>query len=259
MSYRTSGINPEKVTLVFIHGLSGSLSAWYPYEESLGKDFNIVTMDIRGHGKSEHPDVFEGYGPGASADDIYALITMLGAKNIVVISHSFGTVIALELLRSYSDIAIGAIFLSAVYGLQRRPLSMLLRRGSAMFAGLLSNLHMRTLGSRTDYSRYTPASDWDLRRIVADVRHTGLRSYIFSFRHIAMKDRDAEWAELHLPILLIHGTRDSYIPVRFAEELQKKLPHAKLHLIEGGNHILPLNHVAEIESCIREFAGGLRV
>ena len=37
--------------MVFVHGVSGSSSAWWPYEKIFENKYNILTFDIRGHGK----------------------------------------------------------------------------------------------------------------------------------------------------------------------------------------------------------------
>ena len=49
--YRHGEIKNERQTLVFIHGLLGSSSAWRPYEARFGTDYNLLFFDLRGHGK----------------------------------------------------------------------------------------------------------------------------------------------------------------------------------------------------------------
>lgn len=43
---------------------------------------------------------------------------------------------------------------------------------------------------------------------------------------------------LSLPIHFLHGTKDADVPVEIAHMLRRKLPHAALTLIEGGDHRL---------------------
>jgi pimeloyl-ACP methyl ester carboxylesterase len=43
---------------------------------------------------------------------------------------------------------------------------------------------------------------------------------------------------LTCPVHLLHGTKDEDVPIEFAHLLREKIPHAQLHIIEGGDHRL---------------------
>ena len=81
--YRISRNFPQKPTLVFVHGLSGSSSAWKKYEEKFEKQYNVLTFDLRGHGKSEKQRQLRDYEIRHFADDIHELVTHLNIKNFV--------------------------------------------------------------------------------------------------------------------------------------------------------------------------------
>ena len=51
--YRTNEFKSDRLTLVFVHGVSGSSSAWLPYEKIFENKYNVLTYDIRGHGLSK--------------------------------------------------------------------------------------------------------------------------------------------------------------------------------------------------------------
>ena len=51
--YRTNEFKADRLILVFIHGVSGSSSSWWTYEKIFENKYNILTYDIRGHGKSK--------------------------------------------------------------------------------------------------------------------------------------------------------------------------------------------------------------
>jgi len=257
MSYRVNAILPERRTLLFIHGLSGSLSAWYSYEEAFSKDFNMITVDLLGHGLSDRPRELENYAPNASAERIAALIDALGVRDVVLVSHSYGTIVALELVRLHAARFAGAIFMAAVYHIKTQRLAWLMRIIVPCLAFVLTPFPAVGHDRRTDYSRFVPAPDWSLRRFVNDVKNMGIRSYFFSFRHVYMRDWDSEWLKLKLPTLFLHGSHDSFVSVNSVRELSNHLTGSRLLVIKGGNHILPLNNVPEMTSAIREFAVAL--
>ena len=110
--------------------------------------------------------------------------------------------------------------------------------------------------ARTDYARFYPTPDYSVSRIGTDILNMGLRSYLRSLRVVFEQNYNPHWPELTCPALLMHGNRDSIMPVAHARELAKVLKNSKLIELSGANHILVLNNIkevaAEIEKSVRE-------
>ncbi len=47
-------VSPEKDWVIFIHGAGGSSSIWYRQIRAFKAEYNILLLDLRGHGKSKH-------------------------------------------------------------------------------------------------------------------------------------------------------------------------------------------------------------
>lgn len=75
-------------TLLFIHGLSSNLDAWYKNIKELKKHYTCVAVDLPGYGKSSKPNV--SYTPTYFAEIIKKFITVQKLKNIIVVGHSMG-------------------------------------------------------------------------------------------------------------------------------------------------------------------------
>ena len=50
--------------------------------------------------------------------------------------------------------------------------------------------------------------------------------------------------ELQMPVLIIHGDRDTRIPIECGRSLRAAIPHARLHIIPGAEHGLMTNAAA---------------
>ena len=48
-------LDPDKSTLVFIHGAGGSAETWAPQVEGLSDRANTIAVDLPGHGQSKGP------------------------------------------------------------------------------------------------------------------------------------------------------------------------------------------------------------
>jgi pimeloyl-ACP methyl ester carboxylesterase len=256
IAYRTNARKAERLTLVFIHGFSGSASAWQPFEEKLQSEYNIITFDVRGHGFSVHPNTFEGYSVEKSVRDIHALLQHLHIPRCILISHSLGTLIALRFTISHPAFVEKAIFLSPVYGIEKlwrvRATRLLVWHAAALMRALHFFVFMKR-GRRTAYATFRGTGDWSLSRMYTDITNMGIRSALWSLAQIYAQRSDDIWKKISAPTLLIHGEHDSVIPLHNVRTLATHMPHVQLEVVAGGNHILVLNNIDEVIQDITSF------
>ena len=55
LSYRRHFLSPGHEWVVFVHGAGGSSSIWYRQVREFRKAFNVLLIDLRGHGDSQPP------------------------------------------------------------------------------------------------------------------------------------------------------------------------------------------------------------
>lgn len=254
IAYRSNGLLPNRPTLVLIHGLSGSLSAWYPFETELNSELNLVTVDLVGHGLSRKPKNYKEYSITAHALAIEQLLTHLSVNDFILLSHSLGTLVALELFTRKAIRPSALIFLSPTYQLCSVRLSWITRMFARMGAALFGVLpyDSRTIG-RTDYTKFPKSGDWNVPRMCSDLTNTSLRSYFYSFSSLYEFDDEPKWATIHVPTLIMHGRKDSLVPLQQALRLHEKIGHSRLIILDDADHIIPLNNVLDVCDAIREF------
>src|SRR5882757_7719842 len=90
IAYRTNEFDKSKKILVFVHGLSGTCSAWEPFERELAPVYNLVTYDLRGHGLSKKYTASADYAIKNFADDLHALLEHLHIDRFELVAHSMG-------------------------------------------------------------------------------------------------------------------------------------------------------------------------
>ena len=113
--YRVAG-QPEGVPVVFLHGGPGEGSQAFQAVggPALEKTQRLVYLDQRGAGRSDRPKDARYYSIALLVDDIEALRLRLGVPRIVVLGHSFGTILALEYARRYPDHTAAVVLAAAV-------------------------------------------------------------------------------------------------------------------------------------------------
>jgi pimeloyl-ACP methyl ester carboxylesterase len=84
--YRTGG--GDKPSPVLVHGLTDNGLCWTRTAEALEKEYDLIMLDARGHGRSDAP--LTGYTPEDRAADLAGLIEALGLDHPCLIGHSMG-------------------------------------------------------------------------------------------------------------------------------------------------------------------------
>ena len=94
--------------LVLLHGLASTCRIWDFVAPLLAKDFAVIAADQRGHGDSGKPE--QGYDFARVGRDVEALLEGRSIHRPVLIGHSWGADVALELAVARPDLLQGIVF-----------------------------------------------------------------------------------------------------------------------------------------------------
>ena len=98
-------VEGQGTPVVLIHGMTlDAESQWADAGiiKALSKDYRVIAMDCRGHGKSDKPHEPEAYGI-EMVEDVCRLLDHLKIKKAHVVGYSLGSSVALKLLVSHPD------------------------------------------------------------------------------------------------------------------------------------------------------------
>lgn len=105
--------NRSGPTVLLLHGLGMQSAIWAPQVEGLAQDYDVVTPDMLGHGKSTLPPadpLLSDY-----AEQVRSLMDALGIARAHVAGHSMGALISLELALAYPQRVISLAPLTGIY------------------------------------------------------------------------------------------------------------------------------------------------
>lgn len=107
---------------MLLHGLASNCRFWDLAAPFLIRNFTVVALDQRGHGSSDKP--VDGYDSATVADDLLGFLQAIGAERPLIVGHSWGGNVALELAARHPSVPRalclvdgGLIELSAVPGM----------------------------------------------------------------------------------------------------------------------------------------------
>lgn len=203
-------------SVILLHGHGGNKDTLLPLAHMLHPQFNILMLDLRGHGESEGRRTTIGY---EERLDVHAAVDLLverGLGPVGIFGMSMGA--ATAILAAAEDERIVAIVADSPYGRLRWAIAQAARRRGypSVVAPILA-----TLGC------------W------ATALHLGFP--IRAFDPVEVMHRIAP-----RPILLMHGVEDDVIPVRSAYTLYSRAGAGReLWLIDGLKHCQALDEAYE--------------
>ena len=89
--------------LLFLHGTGCDASDWIPVTKNLAHNQRCIALNFRGHGQSSVPT--QSFTLGSLAEDVGHLANHLGFHELVIVGHSLGGMVAMEVARRSSSVA----------------------------------------------------------------------------------------------------------------------------------------------------------
>ncbi len=105
LHYSTYILNESADWVTFIHGAGGSSAIWFKQIRDFSKTFNVLLIDLRGHGKSKNPkyDKLKRYSFDLIGDEVIEVLDHLRIQQSHFVGISLGTIIIREISERYPD------------------------------------------------------------------------------------------------------------------------------------------------------------
>ncbi|MDP9233925.1 MAG: alpha/beta hydrolase [Actinomycetota bacterium] len=259
---------------VFVHSSAMRTDVWHYQMPGIG-GHRLVFYDLRGHGLS-HPKGTAPFTIKQLAQDLLAVMDDAELQEAVIVGHSIGGMIALELCKEQPELmgsrikglvlanttyrpaaeslGIGGAAVSRLERLTRRPFDVLGSQSVPIdrLRGVLppSDLFFMAVSLAT-FGPSASAGQIDL--IYDMMSETGsdiLFDLIKSYRHFDVRDF---LGQVTVPALVIAGTHDRLTMPANSVHLAEHMPLAELRLLEGCGHMSMLERHAEFNSMLAAF------
>lgn len=219
--------------VLLIHGLGSSLRDWEHQVGALAAQHRVLTVDLRGHGRSTRklPITIAGF-----AADLRALLAALDIRSAYVAGISLGASVAFQIAVDYPDVVDGLVIIN---GSPEGP-STDNPTHVAELAWRIQSVReqgMRGIG-RMLAQRLLPAPEHEADRAVFTERwaENDPEMYLASMSAITNWTARDRLGSLTCPCVVISGDRD-YTPVAFKDAYLRELPRAELVVIPDSGHM----------------------
>jgi pimeloyl-ACP methyl ester carboxylesterase len=225
-------VRAARTTLVFVHGTPGSAAAFHAQMVHSFPFRSLLAYDRPGFGGSSgrEPASYLSY----QSETLVRLVQMISTPQVILVGHSYGCPVALDAALHLPGRVQGVVLMGACLGPQfEQPWRIQSWVRSPLLAWAL------------------PREAWQSNE---ELMHL----------HADLSEMDGRLGQLACPVLLLHGSVDSQVPVENVEYLHHRLVelhkeaffHAQIY--EGWNHFIPWEQAdtvnARIELFLRETA-----
>ena len=225
--------------VTFVHGAGGSSSIWFKQIRDFKKHFNILLLDLRGHGKSNYrlKNVFKKkYTFSSISEDIIDILDKEKIKKSHFIGISLGTILIRKIAEMNPKMVKSMIMGGAIMKLNFR--SVFLIKLSSVFKSIVPYMWIyRTLAFIImPYKNHQESRNL----FIKEAKKLYQKEFLRWFRLTAEVNpllRLFRQIELPIPTLYVMGAED-YMFLESIKILTKKHRHSKLHIIPKCGHVV---------------------
>ncbi len=250
LRYETWGDGPP---VVMLHGLGSSADDWVLQLPDLGRHFQCILVDLRGHGLSDKPDV--PYTMALLASDIAGLITVLGRGSVHVVGLSLGGMVAQQLAISHPGWVRSLVLINTLPGLWPPPRAMVFTAWRRLRALRMERTRgMQNTAGVVAMSLF-PEPHQQLFRNMTERRiaENDVAAYRRSTAAIARFWPGRALRRVLCPTLIVSGELDNIVPLVYQERLLRWLPHSRMVRIPGSRHASNIDHPEAVNPVILKF------
>jgi len=238
-------------------------SDWWEYQiaDLAGHGLRCLAYDRRGHGRSDEPGT--GYEFDTLADDLAAVIEQLDLRDVTLVGHSMGCAeIVRYLSRQPAHRVARAVLVSTITPLIVKTADnpsgvdeSVLEKGRLALAK--DRPHQVAIAAANFFGApattvSTEITDWWVRLIVD---RCSLQVMLDLHRVFTRTDFSADLRKVNVPVLLVHGNRDTSALIDVtARRSVSLIPHCELKVYEGAAHGLPITHMEQLNAELLAFA-----
>ncbi len=257
MLYTKSYINsPEKDWVVFVHGAGGSSSIWFQQIKAYSEEFNVLLVDLRGHGKSKQMSSIEQhykekYTFKTVSMDILETLKKNNIKKAHFVGVSLGTIIIRTIAEMEPEKVISAVMCGAITRMNVR--SRILVWMGHTFKKIVPFIWLYKLFAWIIMPKKNHEESRSL--FVRDAKNLARKEFLKWFRltyDVNPLLRYFTETEMEAPTLYIMGEEDHmFLPP--VKKMIKDFKHSYLEIVEGSGHVVNVDKPVEFNRISLKF------
>ncbi|MFX1233566.1 MAG: alpha/beta fold hydrolase [Promethearchaeota archaeon] len=246
MYYESTG---EGEPLLLIHGLGSSTRDWEFQVPTFSQKYQVITIDLRGHGKTDKPK--GPYNMQMFAKDIAELLEIIGVTSTHILGISLGGGIAFQFAVDYPELVKSLIIVNA--GIEIPADSFKMKLEAFKRISIVRLVGMKKMGQVLAPRLFIKPEQEDLRqKLIERWQENDKKAYLSAMRALIGWSIRDHLDKIKCPTLII-GSDQDYAPSSIKEEYTALLPNAKFIEIKDAGHAVAIEKPEEFNEIVMNF------
>ena len=256
IAYYKTGKGPA---IILIHGLGLRSESWVEQIKILKKNYTIYSLDLPGHGQSklfsQNKLTLKGF-----CLEITKFIKLLDIYKPVMIGHSLGALITIEIAGNNPNILKSGIAISSVYKRSKDALRKVQKRAKEIKENpdeetLVIKLIERWFGKSIKMNNHAKF----IKKLLLLNKKNNFERYSSAYELFSKLDGNSTKTikNIKVPMLYITGEKDLNSTPSMSKKLSKINDH-NYAVIKGAKHVVPLTHAKQCNFHLINFIKGLQ-
>ncbi|MBI9088129.1 MAG: alpha/beta fold hydrolase [Desulfobacterium sp.] len=243
--YEDCGTGPA---MIFVHGLGENGDSWKYQVACFKAGFRTISMDLRGHHRSEDGEL--SITMALFASDIIALMDLLEIGSAHFVGLSMGGLICQELTINHQH-RMKTMTLSDAAGFYPESMS---GPGLEERLAMLRTLPMAEIGRLVGEVATRPDIDKEtLEDIIGMFQLNRKIPYLQATRSTMTADYRKIHHAIDIPSLIMVGALDLVTPIAFSQFLNRAIRHSKMTIIPHAAHMSKIENHQDYNKRLGEF------
>ena len=237
--------------VLFLHGWGCDGSIFQSFENEVGKNASILTVDFPGHGQSGEPNM--PWGVPEYAEQIRLLLQQLKIEKVHIVAHSFGGRVAIWLSSHHPEL-VNKMVITGGAGLRKADAAkpskrqMQYKRLKVLVAAMAKIPFLKALTDSLQEKLVQKYGSADYKRLNPQMRKT--------FVKVINHDLSEHLPKIKASTLLIWGSNDTETPLWMGQQMEKEIPDAGLVVFDGRSHFAFLEEAQRFQVIVTTFLFG---
>ncbi len=250
--------NPNADWLLLIHGAGGSIRTWKKQRDALSALYNVLIIDLPGHGESKHKNVKRDfYDFDFLGNKIWEVVDSLKISNIHLVGVSLGAIIAMQMRKLRPSNVTSVVLAGAIVRLDLK-----LKMVSSFSLGLAKIIGFRKFYQFAAWLALPKKNHKKSREIfIRESRHLTddeFRKWTSMYgKQLNETLRQIYTAVSEIPTILVMGEQDHFFLAQ-AKKYVRLHKNVQLKIIEKCGHIVNLEKAERFNDVCLQFLKNLK-
>ena len=258
IAYYKTGKGPA---IILIHGLGLRSESWIEQIKILKKNYTIYSLDLPGHGQSkllsQEKFTLKGF-----CSEITKFMKLLDICKPIMIGHSLGALITIEIAGNNPKILKSGIAISSVYKRSKEALRKVQKRAKEIKENpneetLVNKLIERWFGNLKSLKMNNHAKF--IKKLLLLNKKNNFEGYANAYDLFSKLDGNSTKTvkNIKVPMLYVTGEKDLNSTPSMSKKLAK-INDQNYAIIKGARHVVPVTHSKKCNFHLINFIKGLQ-